>query len=75
MKVTLRVDLVTLFEEQNTVFDSVFGLLKIIFFRVPLCMRMRKISLTRRRRFKRDSDSVSLPSETIAMITKPRKTT
>ena len=33
---------------------------------------MRKISLSRRRQFKWDSNSVSLPSEAIAMTTKPR---
>ena len=38
-----------------------------------LCMR--KISLSRRRQFKWESNSVSLPSEAIAKTTKPRKTT
>ena len=49
----------------------------IIFFfiRVALERRMRKISRSRRRQFKWDSNSVSLPSEAIPTTTKLQKTT
>ena len=71
---------ITLFEERSIVFASVFGLwtlfIIIIFLRVAPWLRMRKISLSRRRQFQWDSNSVSLQSsEAIAITTKPRKTT
>ena len=62
---TSTVAILLLFE-QSIVFDSVSGLYA---FSGRLKLRMRKISLSRGRQVKWDSNSVSLPSEAIAMTT------